>query len=59
MPWLIWGLTLLWLCYLLWENRCAAKARGRLAHVVHVNGIRGKSTVGDRKSTRLNSSHAL
>ena len=45
MPWLILGLTLLWLCYLLWENRCAAKARRQLAHVIHVNGIRGKSTV--------------
>lgn len=45
MPWLILGLTLLWLCYLLWENRCAARARRQLAHVVHVNGIRGKSTV--------------
>lgn len=38
-------LALGWLAYLAWEARCAAKARASLAHVVHVNGTRGKSTV--------------
>ena len=38
-------LALGWLAYLACEARCAAKARASLAHVVHVNGTRGKSTV--------------
>jgi len=45
MPWLILLLTLVWLCYLLIEARQVRKARRQLAHVVHVNGTRGKSTV--------------
>lgn len=44
-PWLILALTLLWLGYLWAEARQVARARGQLAHVVHVNGTRGKSTV--------------
>ena len=35
----------LYLLYLLWEAHTARVARKKLAHVVHVNGTRGKSTV--------------
>lgn len=37
--------TLIWLAYLVWEARRVRLARGKLLHVVHVNGTRGKSTV--------------
>lgn len=37
-------LSLLWLCYLLWEARSNRISRGKIPHVVHVNGTRGKST---------------
>lgn len=42
---LILALALLWLGYLLAEERQVSKARGQLTHVIHVNGTRGKSTV--------------
>ena len=35
----------LYILYLLWEAHTARIARKKLAHVVHVNGTRGKSTV--------------
>ena len=38
-------LSLICLGFLLWEAHTARAARARLAHVVHVNGTRGKSTV--------------
>ncbi len=38
-------LSLVCLGFLLWEAHTVRAARARLAHVVHVNGTRGKSTV--------------
>lgn len=35
----------LWLAYLVWEKARLNAARKKLKHVVHVNGIRGKSSV--------------
>lgn len=43
--WLFYGLPALLLAYLAAERLMAGTYRKRLAHVVHVNGIRGKSTV--------------
>lgn len=37
-------LSLLWLCYLVWEARSTRISRGKIPHVIHVNGTRGKST---------------
>lgn len=45
MFWLILALALLWLGCLLAESRQASRARRQIAHIVHVNGTRGKSTV--------------
>lgn len=44
MSWLILGLTLVWLGYLLAEARQASQARRKISHVIHINGTRGKST---------------
>lgn len=44
MFWLILGLALLWLGYLLAEARQVSQARKQIPHVIHVNGTRGKST---------------
>lgn len=38
-------LAALWLVYLCWEAVTLSRARGKLLHVIHVNGTRGKSTV--------------
>ena len=35
----------LWLAYLLWEKARLNAARKKIKHIVHVNGIRGKSSV--------------
>lgn len=45
MTWLILALAAVWLAYLAAEARGLARDRGRLEHIVHVNGTRGKSTV--------------
>lgn len=45
MIWLVLALAALWLAYLAEEARRLRRNRGRLEHVVHVNGTRGKSTV--------------
>lgn len=45
MTWLIALLALGWLACLSIESIRVRRARGKLAHVVHVNGTRGKSTV--------------
>ena len=37
-------LAVCWLAGLVWEARRADADRAKLAHVVHVNGTRGKST---------------
>lgn len=42
---LLGALFSLYLLYLLWEAHAVRIARKKLAHVVHVNGTRGKSTV--------------
>ena len=42
---LLGALFSLYLLYLLWEAHAVRVARKKLAHVVHVNGTRGKSTV--------------
>ena len=42
---LITGAFLIILIYLILERRQALRDRAALSHVVHVNGIRGKSTV--------------
>ena len=42
---LLGSLFSLYLLYLLWEAHAVRIARKKLAHVVHVNGTRGKSTV--------------
>lgn len=39
------GLLVVILAYLALERRCALRNRSKLQHVIHVNGIRGKSTV--------------
>lgn len=38
-------LCALWLVWLILERQCARRDRAKLAHVIHVNGTRGKSTV--------------
>ena len=45
MTWMIAALLGLILAYLALEQRRALRDRAKLTHVVHVNGIRGKSTV--------------
>ena len=43
--WSIAAVTAIWICYLWIEARNVRRARQAIAHVVHVNGTRGKSTV--------------
>ena len=45
MTWIITGLLGVILAYLALEQRRALRSRKQLQHVIHVNGIRGKSTV--------------
>ena len=45
MAWWILVFTTAWLAGLFYESVTARRARKKLAHVVHVNGTRGKSTV--------------
>lgn len=45
MVYVIIALSLVWLIYLINEKRSATRNRNRLKHVIHVNGIRGKTSV--------------
>ena len=56
---LLGALFSLYLLYLLWEAHAVRIARKKLAHVVHVNGTRGKSTVSPRLCRSSNYMHII